>query len=212
VRQLPVFELEMNSSGSGFARAEMSLRAHRSTGHLDSRHGHLVVVSRSVEGVEVRYVAEDNLGLDVGLAESIRLAEDSFAGCGHEVDIRHGRAIVAATSCEWVICFPLDNDENNIFSNRRTHDNFHEAMALRIHHDVVDNPVVPKRRSGCRLAVACLTAGSRGCLGYTCLDLSSLAGVSAFEAVTRNVSENVRDEERGRVQVVRCVCLWDLLL
>jgi hypothetical protein len=85
-------------------------------------------------------------------------------------------------------------------------------MDLRIHHDVVDNPVVPKKRNGCQLVAACLAADSRGSLGYTYLDLSSLAGVIAFESVIRNASENVRDEESGHAQLVRCACLWNLPL
>jgi len=85
-------------------------------------------------------------------------------------------------------------------------------MVLRIHRDVVDNLVVPKMRNECRLAAACLVADSMGSLGYTYLDLSNLTEVSAFESVTRNASENVRDEESGHAQVVRFACLWNLPL
>jgi hypothetical protein len=85
-------------------------------------------------------------------------------------------------------------------------------MDLRIHRDVVDNLVAPKKRSECQLEVVCLAADSRDSLGYTYLDLSSLVEVSAFEWVTRKVRESVRDEESGHAQAVRCVCLWNLLL
>lgn len=71
--------------------------------------------------------------------------------------------------------------------------------------------MVPKKRSGCQLEAACLAADSRDSLGYTYLDLSSLAEVSPFEVVTRKASENVRDEESGHEQAVRCACLWNLL-
>lgn len=198
----------MGSSGSGFALTGMFLLVYHSSCCLDRLHGHLLMENLSVEGVG-DCVVEDNFDLDADLAESIRLAEDSFAGEGHGTGIQHGKAIVVATSYEWVIYFSLDSDKY-IFSNQRTHDSFHEAMGLRIHHDVVDNPVVPKMRSGCQLVAACLVADSRDSLGCSFLDLSNLVGVNAFESVTRNVSENVRDEESGHAQLVRYARLWNL--
>ena len=83
-----------------------------------------------------------------------------------------------------MICFLLDSDDRNIFSNQQTHGDFHEAMVLRIHRDVVDNPVEPKKRNECQLAVACLAADSRGSLDYTYLDLLNLVEASAFELVS----------------------------
>ena len=175
-------------------------------------HDHLLMASLSVEGVGGHYVVEDSFDSDAGLAESIRLAEGSFAKEEHAADIRHGKAIVVATSCGLVICILLDIDDRKIFPNERTHDSFHEAMALRIHRDAVDTLVVLKKRSGCQLAAACLAADSRGSLDCTYLDLSSPAGVSAFESATGKASESVRDEESGRAQAFRCACLWNLLL
>lgn len=70
-----------------------------------------------MEGVGGHYVAGDSLDFDGGLAESIRLAEGSFAREDHEEDIQHDRVIVAATSYEWVIYFLLDRHNGNIFSN-----------------------------------------------------------------------------------------------
>ena len=107
----------MDNSGSGFAMTGMSLWVYRSSCRLDRPHGHLLMVNLSVEGVGEHYVVEDNLDLDGGLAESTRLAEGSFEGEGHEADIRHGKAIVVATSYEWVICFSLDSDDRNLLSN-----------------------------------------------------------------------------------------------
>jgi hypothetical protein len=90
----------MDSSDSGFALTGMFLLlACRSSCCLDRHHGHLLTANLSVEGVG-DYVVEDNLDLDVGLAESTRFAEGSFGGEGHATDIQHGKASVAATNYE----------------------------------------------------------------------------------------------------------------
>ena len=107
----------MDNSGSGSAMVGMSLKVYRSSYRLDRPHGHLLMASLSVKEVGEYCVVEGNLDSGVGLAESIRLAEGSFVRENHAADIRHGKAIVVATSYEWVIYFLLDGDNENIFSN-----------------------------------------------------------------------------------------------
>jgi len=187
----------MDSFGSEFGLMGMFLRVCRSSYHLDSYHGHLLLVNLNVEEVEGHCVIEDSLDFDAGLAENIHFVEGSFAREDHGVDIRHGKVIVAVTSYEWEIYFSLGRDNANIFCNERTHGSFHAVTALRIHRDVMDNLVEPKKRSEYQLEAACLAADSKDFLGCTYLVLSSLIVMSAFESVTRKVSENVRDEESG---------------